>query len=148
MAVTPQAEDRPQARIAVVLKGYPRLSETFIAQEILALERAGLALDIYSLRHPTDRERRDEEHQQPKRHHGRHDEQARLRHDDGPARRLEGGVEEEEPLERQVVLARDGASRELGRSGPARSHRRAREVGMRAVHHSPVVGRDAHLAGR
>ncbi len=40
--------------IAVVLKGYPRLSETFIAQEILALERRGLALRLYSLRHPTD----------------------------------------------------------------------------------------------
>jgi len=42
------------ARIAVVVKGYPRLSETFIAQEILGLERRGLALTIVSLRHPTD----------------------------------------------------------------------------------------------
>jgi len=42
-------------RIAFVLKGYPRLSETFIAQEILALEQRGLAIDIVSLRHPTDR---------------------------------------------------------------------------------------------
>ncbi|MGH6913994.1 MAG: glycosyltransferase, partial [Geminicoccales bacterium] len=41
-------------RIAVVVKGYPRLSETFIAQEILGLERCGLALTIVSLRHPTD----------------------------------------------------------------------------------------------
>ncbi len=41
--------------IAIVLKGYPRLSETFIAQEILALERRGFALRIYSLRHPTVR---------------------------------------------------------------------------------------------
>ena len=41
-------------RIALVLKGYPRLSETFIAQEILGLERAGLNLVIVSLRHPTD----------------------------------------------------------------------------------------------
>ncbi len=40
--------------VAVVLKGYPRLSETFIAQEIRALERRGLALRLYSLRHPTD----------------------------------------------------------------------------------------------
>ena len=38
----------------MVLKGYPRLSETFIAQEILALQRRGLALRIVSLRHPTD----------------------------------------------------------------------------------------------
>ncbi|TDI63165.1 MAG: colanic acid biosynthesis glycosyltransferase WcaL [Alphaproteobacteria bacterium] len=41
-------------KIAFVLKGYPRLSETFIAQEILALERLGLDLSIVSLRHPTD----------------------------------------------------------------------------------------------
>lgn len=44
-------------RIAVVLKGYPRLSETFIAQELLALERCGLPLEIWSLRRPTDRAR-------------------------------------------------------------------------------------------
>ncbi|MGH6719179.1 MAG: glycosyltransferase family 4 protein [Alphaproteobacteria bacterium] len=42
-------------QIAFVLKGYPRLSETFIAQEILALERRGLAIRIVSLRRPTDR---------------------------------------------------------------------------------------------
>lgn len=42
------------ARIAVVVKGYPRLSETFIAQEILGLEQRGLPLTIVSLRHPTD----------------------------------------------------------------------------------------------
>ncbi len=40
--------------VAVVLKGYPRLSETFIAQEILALERRGLEMTLVSLRHPTD----------------------------------------------------------------------------------------------
>ena len=40
--------------IALVLKGYPRLSETFIAQEILGLEQRGLALEIVSLRHPYD----------------------------------------------------------------------------------------------
>ena len=40
--------------VAFVLKGYPRLSETFIAQEIAALERRGLAIEIVSLRHPTD----------------------------------------------------------------------------------------------
>ena len=42
------------ARIAVVVKGYPRLSETFIAQEILGLEGRGIPLEIWSLRHPTD----------------------------------------------------------------------------------------------
>ncbi|MDH3701144.1 MAG: glycosyltransferase [Alphaproteobacteria bacterium] len=38
----------------LVVKGYPRLSETFIAQEILGLQRRGVALAIASLRHPTD----------------------------------------------------------------------------------------------
>ncbi len=41
--------------VAVVLKGYPRLSETFIAQEILGLQRLGLPLRLISLRHPTDK---------------------------------------------------------------------------------------------
>ena len=41
-------------RVAFVLKGYPRLSETFIAQEIAALEQRGLRILIVSLRHPTD----------------------------------------------------------------------------------------------
>ncbi|HEX8374912.1 MAG TPA: colanic acid biosynthesis glycosyltransferase WcaL, partial [Geminicoccaceae bacterium] len=40
--------------MAVLVKGYPRLSETFIAQEILALERLGLPILIVSLRRPTD----------------------------------------------------------------------------------------------
>jgi glycosyltransferase involved in cell wall biosynthesis len=41
-------------RLAVVLKGYPRLSETFIAQELRALEQRGHQFDIWSLRHPYD----------------------------------------------------------------------------------------------
>src|SRR5215218_3944862 len=45
---------RPQ-RMAVVVKGYPRLSETFIAQELVALEERGIDVDIWSLRHPTER---------------------------------------------------------------------------------------------
>jgi glycosyltransferase involved in cell wall biosynthesis len=44
-------------RVAFVLKGYPRLSETFIAQEMLALEQRGIELLIVSLRHPTDHAR-------------------------------------------------------------------------------------------
>ena len=40
--------------VVVFLKGYPRLSETFIAQEILNLQKAGLSLELVSLRHPTD----------------------------------------------------------------------------------------------
>ncbi|MBA3518132.1 MAG: glycosyltransferase [Rhizobiales bacterium] len=41
-------------RIATIVKGYPRLSETFIAQEILGLEKRGIRQLIVSLRHPTD----------------------------------------------------------------------------------------------
>lgn len=41
-------------KIGIVLKGYPRLSETFISQEILALENLGFEFQIISLRHPTD----------------------------------------------------------------------------------------------
>jgi glycosyltransferase involved in cell wall biosynthesis len=41
--------------ILIILKGYPRLSETFIAQEIRALERRGLSLRLASLRLPTDK---------------------------------------------------------------------------------------------
>ncbi|HUA50627.1 MAG TPA: glycosyltransferase family 4 protein [Candidatus Sulfotelmatobacter sp.] len=40
---------------AFVLKGYPRLSETFIAQEIRALEQRGLRILIVAMRRPTDR---------------------------------------------------------------------------------------------
>ena len=47
----------------MVVKGYPRLSETFIAQELLGLEQAGVPLVIVSLRKPTEAE-----------HHPVHDE--------------------------------------------------------------------------
>jgi glycosyltransferase involved in cell wall biosynthesis len=43
--------------LVVLLKGYPRLSETFIAQELLGLQRAGFDLYLVSLRHPTDKKR-------------------------------------------------------------------------------------------
>jgi len=44
--------DRP--RIGYVLKVYPRYSETFILNELLAHERAGAELEIFSLRPPGD----------------------------------------------------------------------------------------------
>lgn len=40
--------------VGVVVKGYPRLSETFIAQELLGLEARGMRLQIISLRQPYD----------------------------------------------------------------------------------------------
>lgn len=42
------------AALALVVKAYPRLSETFVAEEIRALERRGLPLLIVSLRHPAE----------------------------------------------------------------------------------------------
>ncbi|MFT0892138.1 glycosyltransferase family 4 protein [Pseudochelatococcus sp. G4_1912] len=50
-----QRKPAPQRRIAMVVKGYPRLSETFIAQELLALQQRELPFEIWSLRHPTDK---------------------------------------------------------------------------------------------
>lgn len=44
----------PHPPLAVLVKGWPRLSETFIAQELVALEAAGQTFEIWSLRHPTD----------------------------------------------------------------------------------------------
>ncbi len=40
--------------LVVVVKGYPRVSETFIAQELAALERRGVRLTVVSLRRPYD----------------------------------------------------------------------------------------------
>ncbi|MEO1613331.1 MAG: colanic acid biosynthesis glycosyltransferase WcaL, partial [Pseudomonadota bacterium] len=40
--------------LAVIMKGYPRLSETFIAQELKAFEDRGLTFEIWSLRFPYD----------------------------------------------------------------------------------------------
>ncbi|MGI9436561.1 MAG: glycosyltransferase [Geminicoccaceae bacterium] len=48
------ADPRGPPTIALIVKGYPRLSETFIAQEILGLEQRDLPLEIVSLRHPYD----------------------------------------------------------------------------------------------
>lgn len=56
--------------LAVLVKGWPRLSETFIAQELVALEEAGQSFEIWSLRHPTD----------VKRHPLHHRLQARVRY--------------------------------------------------------------------
>lgn len=47
--------NKARPKLAVVVKGWPRLSETFIAQELVALEEAGHDLEIWSLRFPTDK---------------------------------------------------------------------------------------------
>jgi len=54
-APEPSSSAGGPGEVVFILKGYPRLSETFIAQEIRGLEKAGLPIRIVSLRHPTDR---------------------------------------------------------------------------------------------
>lgn len=44
----------PSSKIAYIVKRYPRYSETFIVNEILAHEAAGLDLHIFALRPPAD----------------------------------------------------------------------------------------------
>ncbi|MFN9971654.1 MAG: glycosyltransferase [Phycisphaerae bacterium] len=41
------------ATLAIVVKGYPRLSETFIARELAGLQRRGIAFSLHALRHPS-----------------------------------------------------------------------------------------------
>ncbi|MHC1742817.1 MAG: glycosyltransferase [Syntrophobacteraceae bacterium] len=45
---------RPEANLGMILKGYPRISESFISTEILLLELLGLPIQIYSLRQPRE----------------------------------------------------------------------------------------------
>lgn len=40
--------------IGYILKGYPRISETFISNEILLLEDLGFSLHLFSMRHPRE----------------------------------------------------------------------------------------------
>src|SRR5258706_2053252 len=42
------------ARVGYVLKMFPRLSETFILNEVLELEQQGFALHIFSLKRPAE----------------------------------------------------------------------------------------------
>lgn len=43
-----------QPTLAYILKGYPRISETFISNEILLLERLGFKLHLFPMRHPRE----------------------------------------------------------------------------------------------
>ena len=40
--------------LAYILKGYPRISETFISNEILLLERLGFHMHLFPMRHPRE----------------------------------------------------------------------------------------------
>jgi colanic acid/amylovoran biosynthesis glycosyltransferase len=48
------SDERPAPRVGYVLKMYPRFSETFVVTELLAMERQGADIDIFSLRAPVD----------------------------------------------------------------------------------------------
>jgi glycosyltransferase involved in cell wall biosynthesis len=40
--------------LGIILKGYPRISETFISNEILLLEKLGFKIHLFSMRHPRE----------------------------------------------------------------------------------------------
>ena len=42
------------AVMGMILKGYPRISETFISNEIRLLEEQGIVVHIFSMRHPRE----------------------------------------------------------------------------------------------
>src|SRR5918998_4919689 len=48
---------RPRPSIGYVLMGYPRVSETFIASEVLRVERAGVPLRLFVIKPVEERER-------------------------------------------------------------------------------------------
>ena len=48
------SEPQEVRRVGYVLKMYPRFSETFIVNELLAVEASGIDVDIFSLRPPVD----------------------------------------------------------------------------------------------
>lgn len=50
------SEKQKTPRIAYLLKTFPRLSETFILNEILGLERLGMDIQIFSLKRPAEEE--------------------------------------------------------------------------------------------
>src|SRR5512138_3193899 len=48
-------EGRSDKQIGYILRSYPRLSQTFVLNEILALERIGLAIQIFALTNPQEK---------------------------------------------------------------------------------------------
>jgi len=53
-AAPPSEDAQPTALLGVLVRVWPKLSETFILEEILGLERKGMALRLYALDAPTD----------------------------------------------------------------------------------------------
>ncbi len=42
------------SEIAYIIKGFPRLSETFISNEVLLLEQSGVTIKLFSIKHPDE----------------------------------------------------------------------------------------------
>lgn len=53
-AIAKRSKQAGEPRVAYILRSYPRLSQTFILNEILALERLGLALHVFPLTDPAE----------------------------------------------------------------------------------------------
>src|ERR1051325_1311397 len=49
------AESQPHKQIGYLLRSYPRLSQTFILNEILALEQIGVSIQIFALTDPHEK---------------------------------------------------------------------------------------------
>jgi glycosyltransferase involved in cell wall biosynthesis len=52
--VNPEIPVTTKPVLGMILKGYPRISETFISNEILLLEKLGFNIHIFSMRQPRD----------------------------------------------------------------------------------------------
>ena len=51
--VRPQrSRERPEFDLAVLVHEFPKLSETFVLYDLIALESAGVRLAVFSLRRP------------------------------------------------------------------------------------------------
>ncbi len=48
------AQQKPTAALGYILKGYPRISESFISNEILLLERLGFTMRLFPMRRPRE----------------------------------------------------------------------------------------------
>ena len=48
---------KQKPRIAVIVRGWPRITETFVAQEIYGLQEAGLEIGLFALRDPKEKKR-------------------------------------------------------------------------------------------
>ncbi len=133
-----------QPTLGMVLKGYPRISETFISNEILLLEEMGIRVRIFSMRHP----RESFSHKSVKQIKARVDYLPTELYDDFPRLLL--------PAALQAVRRPDRFCRALHRAG--RRFARTRSMGTikhllqgsclaNLLHHSPeVVHLHAHFA--